>query len=153
MTAVKHYTDSLHYELLLTTKYFKMFGAQLFEQECIEISPDEMISLDVISCHPNICQRDLARLILKDRANTGRVLDSLEEKGFIVRNLVERNNRAIKQISITKAGEKYLSDVTSVLGERFAEVHEIISEEEMSSVIASLRKLREGIGNIVKTQI
>ena len=101
MTVLKHYTDSLHYEMLLTTKYFKILGTQVFEQECIELSPEEFATLDVISCNPDICQRDLAKLILKDRANTGRLLDVLEEKGFVTRSLVERNNRAIKQITIT----------------------------------------------------
>ena len=153
MTVLKHYTDSLHYEMLLTTKYFKILGTQVFEQECIELSPEEFATLDVISCNPDICQRDLAKLILKDRANTGRLLDVLEEKGFVTRSLVERNNRAIKQITITSYGEKYLRSVTATLRKKFEVIHEVISPEEIEQICTSLKKVREAVGNIVKTQI
>lgn len=153
MTVIKHYTESLYYELLLTMKYLKMHATQVFEQECIELTPDEMASLDVIACHSDICQRDLAKLILKDRANTGRILDSLEERGFIERNLVERNNRAIKQIAITPCGQKYLADVTVALRERFEDVQGVVSKDDIEVIFTSLKKIREAVGNIVKTQI
>ena len=153
MTEIKHYTNSLYYELILTTKYMRMLGTQVFEQECIDASPDEFSTLDVISCNPGICQRDLAKLILKDRANTGRLLDVLEEKGLIVRTLVERNNRPIKQIDITPKGKDFLVNITAIFKERLEAFGEIISEEEMNKTCDFLRKFREVAGNMIKTQI
>ena len=60
MTVLKHYTDSLHYEMLLTTKYFKILGTQVFEQECIDLSPEEFATLDVISCNPDMHHKELS---------------------------------------------------------------------------------------------
>lgn len=83
MAKCKHYIDSIYYDLELTASMLKAMGAQLFDQWEVGISPLEHAALDTIFCHAGICQRDLAKLILKDRANTGRILDSLEEKGLI----------------------------------------------------------------------
>lgn len=153
MSGRKGYTDSLYYEMLLTAKYMRMFGVQLFEQENICTNPEEFSTLDVIYNNPDICQRDLAKLILKDRANTGRLLDSLEDKNFIKRDLVERNNRPVKQISLTKQGEKFLIETTKILKERFSEINQEISEDEMNKTCQFLQKLRTILAEIIKTQI
>ena len=131
----------------------RMFGVQLFEQENICTNPEEFSTLDVIYNNPDICQRDLAKLILKDRANTGRLLDSLEDKNFIKRDLVERNNRPVKQISLTKQGEKFLIETTKILKERFSEINQEISEDEMNKTCQFLQKLRTILAEIIKTQI
>ena len=153
MSKRKGYTDSLYYEMLLTAKYMRMFGNQTFEQENICINPEEFSTLDVIYNNQNICQRDLAKLILKDRANTGRLLDSLEDKNFIKRDLVERNNRPVKQISLTKQGEKFLIETSKILKEKFEEIEQEIGKEEMEKTCQFLQKLRTSLAEIIKTQI
>jgi DNA-binding MarR family transcriptional regulator len=153
MSGIKGFTKSLYYEMLLTAKYMRMFGTQLFEQENIGINIEEFSTLDVIYCNPYICQRDLAKLILKDRANTGRLLDSLEDKNFIKRDLVERNNRPVKQISLTTQGEKFLLETTKILKERFEEINQEIPEEEIIKTCQFLQKLRTLLAETIKTQI
>jgi DNA-binding MarR family transcriptional regulator len=153
MSGIKGFTKSLYYEMLLTAKYMRMFGTQLFEQENIGINIEEFSTLDVIYCNPHICQRDLAKLILKDRANTGRLLDSLEDKNFIKRDLVERNNRPVKQISLTTQGEKFLLETTKILKERFEEINQEIPEEEIIKTCQFLQKLRTLLAETIKTQI
>ena len=95
---VKHFTDSIYYELEKTARVLRLLGVQMFEKIDAGLGGDEHAALDTISCNPNICQRDLAKLILKDRANTGRILDSLEQKGFITRFIDTKNNRLVKKI-------------------------------------------------------
>ncbi len=153
MKAEKHYTNSLYYEMILTTKYLQMFGIQLFEEKQYEISIDEFAALDVIYCNSGICQRDLARIILKDRANTGRTLEGLEQKGLITRTLVTRNNRPIKQINLTKAGEEMLIKITSEIKNSFKEINKEISNEEIEEVCCVLKKMQNTIAKIIKTQI
>jgi len=82
---LEHYTDSIHYELEQTSRLMKILTKKLFEKLEIGITMDEYAALDTISINAGICQRDLAKLIIKDRANTGRILDTLEQKGFITR--------------------------------------------------------------------
>ena len=130
MNKERHYTDSLYYELLLTAKYFQMYGTQYFT-----------------------CQRDLAKLILKDRANTGRLVESLENKGFVKRILVTRNNRPIKQIRLTEAGENILLEITKEIREELKYVHDEVSEGEIEKVCKTLKKLQKVLGKSIITQI
>ena len=72
-----HYTDSIYYELEQTARLMKILTLQLFDKLKLNITPDEYFALDTVSVNAGICQRDLAKLLLKDRANTGRILESL----------------------------------------------------------------------------
>ena len=99
-----HYTDSIHYELEQTSRLMKKLTNQLFEKLGIDLTIDEYSALDTVSVNAGICQRDLAKLILKDRANTGRILNTLEQKGFITRFIDTKNNRLVKNMVISAEG-------------------------------------------------
>ena len=119
---LKHYTDTLNYELEKTARVMRILGIQLMEKLKIDLMLDEYVALDIVSCHQGICQRDLAKLIIKDRANTGRILNSLEEKGLITRFVDTKNNRLVRKMAITEKGYKILisinKKVESYVGER-----------------------------------
>ena len=150
---IMHYTDSPSYELELTSRYCKALLIQLFNQVCSEISPEEFAVLDTLCCNKGLCQRDIAKLILKDRANTGRVLDSLEKKGFIKRYNDLKNNRMVRKTDITKEGREILKELTL----RVQPIHErmckIFSNEDILILRASLKKMRDAISKIVDMHI
>lgn len=150
---LKHFTDSVYYDLELTARYFKFLGNQLFEMLDLKLSPDEFSTLDTISINPEICQRDLAKLILKDRANTGRILNSLEEKGFITRHVDTKNNRLVRKMEITEAGYLVINETTMKIKDYFSRVSDKIPDEEFDRLQQSLRKLRQRMSEIVETNI
>lgn len=138
-----HYTDSIHYELEQTSRLMKMLANQLFEKLGITMSMDEYSALDTISINAGICQRDLAKLIIKDRANTGRILSSLEEKGFITRFIDTKNNRLVKKMGITEKGYNELRSVTEKLNTYIEKVTITkISPAEIDKVQKTLRQFR-----------
>ena len=100
----KHFTDTIFYQIELTARYTKMLGAQLFGKLGVGLTPEEFSTLDTIASNSDLCQRDLAKLLLKDRANTGKLLDSLESKGLIERVLAVKNNRPVKIVKVTDKG-------------------------------------------------
>lgn len=153
MAKCKHYIDSIYYDLELTASLLKTMGAQLFEQWELGISPAEHAALDTIFCNTGICQRDLAKLILKDRANTGRILDSLEEKGLITRFIDVKNNRLVKKMGVTEAGHKKLEQVRKRIENHFQNIRATISDEEVEQLQAALRKFRENISAVVNMHI
>jgi len=148
-----HYTDSIHYELEQTAKLMRKLTLQLFEKLNIEISLDECAALDTISCHENICQRDLAKLIIKDRANTGRILNSLEEKGFINRVLDMKNNRLVKKLQITSKGRAFLAEIVNKIKSHMDNVAPAISKEEILKVKNKLQSFRLNLENVVEMKI
>ena len=148
-----HYIDTPSYDMELTSKYCKTLLVQLFDKICSEISPEEFIVLDTISCNNGLCQRDLARLILKDRANTGRILDSLEKKNFIIRYNDTKNNRLVRKVVITDKGEFIIKELRT----RFQPYHEkmckLFNNEELLVLKRSLKKFRDAVSQIVEIQI
>lgn len=150
---LKHYTDTLNYELEKTARVMRILGIQLMEKLKIDLMLDEYVALDIISCHQGICQRDLAKLIIKDRANTGRILNSLEEKGLITRFVDTKNNRLVRKMAITEKGYKVLISINKKIESYIAETKRIVSEDELDGLYSSLKKVREKFEEMIEFKI
>ena len=81
---MEKYTESMYYQIKLTEKLCKIFCKQLEDTLNLPITMDEFTMLNIIKEHNgDIHQRDIAKMLFKDRANTGKMLNKLEEKGYI----------------------------------------------------------------------
>ena len=121
---MEHFTDTVMYEIEITSKYIKHMGSKLFNQLGFKITPEEYTALDTINIHENICQRDLAKLILKDRAGTGRIIASLEEKKLVKRYVDTKGNRLVRKMKITEDGIKVLNSCYKAIKEKSLEPFE-----------------------------
>lgn len=149
----KHYTEGIFFDIRLTSRYLGMMGAQAFEKMRFDITFEEYIILDTISYNEGICHRDLARMLLRDRSNIGKIAVSLERKGFITIKLDIRNNRAVKKIYITENGIKICNDIYRRLEPFIKMINETIKQEEQEILSSYLSKIRNVLDKIVKTQI
>lgn len=150
---IKHFTDSIYYDLEQTARLMKKSANQLFEKIDMGLNFDEYTVLDTISCNAGICQRDLAKLILKDRANTGRILDTLEEMGLITRFIDTKNNRLVKKMGITEKGLKKLKEISDRIESHFTNTTKSFSEEEIDALQLTLRRFKNSIEEFVKMNI
>lgn len=150
---IKHYTESIHYDIEQLARVMKLGATQTFNKLKIELSPEEYSTLDVISCHSGICQRDLAKLIFKDRANTGKILTSLEEKGCITRFVDTKNNRLVRKMAITEKGYKVLINTNKALEGHIEQVLDKIPLVDMEQLQNSLKLLRTNIEKILELNI
>lgn len=148
-----HYTESLIYLMEQTVTYFRIKGAQFFNELKIGITIDQFVALDAIYYSEDICQRDLAKIILKDRSNTSRILNILEENGFIKRELETKGKRLVKKIYITQKGKDIIEANHPKLRERFMQVFEDISEEEFLALRKTLEKMKESLSKTTSIQI
>ena len=148
-----HYTDSIYYELEQTARLMKILTLQLFDKLKLNITPDEYFALDTVSVNAGICQRDLAKLLLKDRANTGRILESLEQKGFITRFIDTKNNRLVKKMGITEKGYNELELINTKVRSHIENTRGKITAKEVQKVQEVLKKFRKNLEQMVKTNI
>lgn len=153
MYKCQHYTDSIFYQFEQTAKYCRFLGVQVFQKLNMPISPDEFYALDVIMMHDNICQRELAKLILKDRPNTGRILDSLEEKGYIERFADTKNNRLVRRMRITDTGKKVTEETSERLREYISKLPKIFSDEDKNKLKELMIRFRESLEKEVEMKI
>lgn len=153
MYEVEHFTDSIFYQMELTAKYCKSLGMQVFAKLNIPITLDEFSALDVIMLHNRICQRELAQLILKDRANTGRILNSLEERGLIERFVDTKNKRLVRRVMLTEKGKEILQKSSEIVKNHLNQMPKIIKDSEKIYMKEIMEKFREGLKNEVEMKI
>ena len=149
----EHFRNTIFYQIELTAKYCKMLGAQVFEQYNVGFSVEEYTILDTLLCENKLCQRDLAKLILKDRANTGKLLDGLERKGLITRKLSVKNNRPVKLIEITELGVKQAEEAAAKIRPHYLAIKEKIANSDIAKVGELLTELRQTLNESLKIQI
>lgn len=149
----EHYIESIYYQLEQTARYCRYLGSQIFQKLDMPVSMDEFVTMDTISLNDGICQRELAKLILKDRANTGRILNSLEEKGYIERFVDTKNNRLVRKMRLTPEGREITTKVSKVLREYIEKLPKVLSENDKFEIMESLKRFREGLEQEVEMKI
>lgn len=125
----------------------------MFQNLNIPLTMDEFVALDVIQANDGICQRELAKLILKDRPNTGRILNSLEEKGYVERFVDTKNNRLVRKMILTEEGKKVTKDVTEIVKNHIEKLPKVFSDEDKETLMLSLKKFRETLEKEVAMKI
>lgn len=149
----KNYSETVFYQISLTARYQKLMILDYFGQIGLDINPDEFFAMEIVSVKPNICQRDLAKELLKDRAATGRLLVSLEEKGLVDRFVTTRGNRIIKSTKLTTIGKEALTKAQKKLIPSFTKMKKLLPQTEVDELNRTLEKIRNAIGEHIKTNI
>lgn len=150
MKKKKYYIDSFPYEIELTARICHENAKRILEGYTDKISIDEFSILDTIVAKPGLSQADLARLILKGKAHTGRFIMALEEKGLLKRHVTERDGKLIKIANITEEGLNLYNTILNDLRPVYEKFEENIPEEEVEKMIAGLRHFRQKIEKINK---
>lgn len=148
-----HYTESIIYAMEQTVIYFRVKGAQFFNELNLGITIDQFVALDAIYCNDDICQRDLSKLILKDRSNTGRILNILEENGFVKRAIETKGKRLVKKIYITDMGKKIIEENQPKLKSAFSKILDDISQDEFTTLRNTLAKMKDSLSKTTSIQI
>lgn len=149
MTQEQHFINTLYYQVEQTAKYCRYLGAQLFDKLKIGVSVEELVTLDTLSLNDGICQRDLAKIILKDRPATGRILNLLENKGYIKRSADTKNNRRIRKITMTEDGKLILKKVTGMIKVYLEKIPNEFSEEKIEEMKNNMKEFR----NILEKEV
>lgn len=147
------FENSLFYQINLSAKCFNMLFEQFFKELNLGISATEHLGLAVIIENQNCCQRDLARIILKDRANTGKLAGLLEQKGLIKIEATIKNNRAVKILTPTKKGVELNKKIMEIVNPLLRKIKNEISEKIVEETKTALRNIREIVQKNVKTKI
>lgn len=148
------FEQSLAYSIEKTAVYYRLKGAQFFNSREYGITLEQFCVLEVLYySNEEICQRDISKKILKDRSNTSRILNILEEKGFIIRTVDTKQKRLVKKVEITPKGKNLYELVLPVIREAYWKSLEGISEEEITFMKTILEKIRNNLSKDTTIQI
>ena len=147
------YTEGMFFQIRLTSRYLTLMGNQAFEKLNFPISFEEYMILDIIAYNEGICHRDLAKMLLRDRSNIGKIVANLENKKLIKITPDIRNNRSIKKLNITDSGKKLCNKMYTKLEPYIETLNKAVCIEEQTSICNCLKKCRDVMDEIVETQI
>lgn len=107
-----------------------------------ELTPTEIQLLQHVGFHGEVSQRHLAETLGVDKAMISRMLQRLEEKGYLVRKEDENDARSKKVVALPPAREVHIEE--KGLSEQFYDaVTEEFSEEELELLDRMLKKMAE----------
>lgn len=147
------YEQSLFYQINLSAKCFDMLFNDFFKKLDMGITSSEHLALGVIMDTKDCCQRDLAKIILKDRANTGKLANLLKEKGLINIETKTKNNKPVKILTITEKGREFHDKAMEYIKPLAQKIQSEFCEQTIDETIEILKNFRKLVENTVKVNI
>lgn len=105
----------------------------------LDLTAVQFAALDAIAQQPGIDQASLAATIGFDRATIGGVIDRLEGKGLVQRQVGEQDRRA-RLLRLTPAGKRLLAACRPVVEALQADILAPLSRAERAAFLALARK-------------
>jgi MarR family transcriptional regulator, temperature-dependent positive regulator of motility len=105
----------------------------------IDLTSVQFAALTVIAANPGIDQARLAAAIAFDRATTGGVIDRLEAKGFVRREIVKTDRRA-RRLHLEAAGKTTLRAATPVVRHAQTLMLKGLSDKEQTTLLRLMAK-------------
>ena len=108
-----------------------------------DLTPVQFAALDALRSHPKIDQGQLSALIAYDRATIGGVVDRLEQKGLVRREISPRDRRA-REVSLTPEGLRVYTEMLPVVRRLQAGILAPLDETERAQFMALARRALAG---------
>lgn len=147
------YQDGLFYQIRSCAKYFDLLFENMFKELNFGISALEHLALSVIFETKDCCQRDLAKIILKDRSNTGKLVNKLANKGLIKIEIKTKNNKPVKILTLTDKGKKLQTEIIEKVLPFVEKIKSQITQEAINNIKKDLEEFKNIIKKTVKINI
>ncbi len=122
--------------------------AQLYRRELIralaayDLTPEQWQILAALSEHGDgLTQGELAALTFKDKHSVSRMLDRMEQAGWVTRRPHPQDARASK-VALSKRSSE-MAEVRGVLRSHFARIHSLLSDAQQRQLLGLLKALRD----------
>ncbi len=139
--------------IYITGTLIRGFSTQTFAEKQFGLTPDQYVILYLLTENQEIkCQRQLAEIMFKDRANISRIIDIMHQNGLIEK-VPDSNGRKIYKLEVTEKGRKIKESVFQTDIDLRAQITKDISEEDLAVTFNTLEKMNMNIRDKVKLQI
>jgi MarR family transcriptional regulator, temperature-dependent positive regulator of motility len=122
-----------------------IFDAQMAKAG-IDLTSVQFAALTVIGARPGLDQATLASAIVFDRATTGGVIDRLEAKGFVRREIAKGDRRS-RRLYLEPEGESVLEGAAPVVKRVQDMMLEGLSANERETFMSLLTKALQAAGD------
>lgn len=114
-----------------------------------DLTPVQFAALTVIAARPGLDQATLASAIAFDRPTTGGVIDRLEAKG-LVRREIAKGDRRSRRLHLQPAGRQVLEGATPVVEHVQESMLIGLSAAEQATLLRLLGKALKAVGEVTR---
>lgn len=107
-----------------------------------EISPPQFGALILIEANPGISQSAIAGALRFDRSTLVQIIDRLEERGFVVRE-VSAHDRRSHALKLTPQGATALAELKQLIGAHEDHMTRVLTADEKTQLIDLLARLHQ----------
>ena len=131
-------------ELNLTHCKLKQFMATMLKLNNIDLTPEQFLLIDLLWNQGSLSQQQLADMMQKDKNSITKLIDAIEQKGYVVRKQNPTDRRSNTIVLTDKAHDLKL-EAKSVGISLLDKMIEGISEKEIKSFIETMRKISQNM--------
>ena len=128
------------YVNILNSRIKKCFFDRL-QENGINITPEQYLVMDILWDKQSLSQQNIADVIQKDKNSVTKIIDSLEKKNFVSR-VVDKKDRRINRIELTKEGEALEKITTEVAIKFMNDTIKGIDNQDLNTFVDVMRKLK-----------
>lgn len=114
-----------------------------------DLTPVQFAAMDAVLAEPGLDQASIAARIAYDRATIGGVIDRLEQKGFVLRSVSERDRRA-REVRLSGAGQAAYDQILPIVAALQSEMLQGLEPGEREDFLRlaakALQAAEEGAG-------
>lgn len=140
----ERYDDFLGFVVSQSGNLLAKTLAKAIKKVNYKITPREFAILNRLNQHGSLNQSELAQMTFKDRPATTRMLDKLEKLGYVKRS-VNKDDRRVFDISLTKTGSQVRSKIVPLAVTMIEEGCKDISRKDLHVTLRTLQKLNANI--------
>ena len=109
-----------------------------------DITLEQYVVLYNLVDQDGINQKSLSHKVDKDQATLARILDILENRGYVVRRTTEKDRRAFL-VFITKEGKNKVKEIARRLGMVHKEIVEGISSDRVDLFVELIKQMNQNL--------
>ncbi len=149
----KYLKEKIGSLIYITGTLIRGFSTQTFVEKQFGLTPDQYVILDLLIENNEIMyQRQLAEILLKDRANIARIIDIMLKNGLIDK-IPDSNGRRIYKLIVTKKGKAIRDKIAPTGLSLRDEIVKNIPQEELDITFRTLEKMNLNVRDKVKLQV
>ena len=142
-----YFLESVPFNLGQTARIGELIGRNYYKKHLkgktniLEL--DEFVILSYLQKNPNASQAEISKFFFKGKAHIGKILNDMEQKGYITRTVKLENGIMIKHSAVTKLGEKIYAHTDDEFNIVAKKILSLLTEEEIEQFSELLNKYKE----------
>ena len=140
-------SETIFHAIESTIKEYRKFAQKNISEKIKGITIDQGLVLLFLNEHPDLTQKEIAKLVFKDNASMTRMINTMVEKKHLKRSINTEDRRRFK-IEITDKGKDVLKNLPPIIHHNRNSSLKGITKNELNQLENILGKIR---ANCTKT--